>query len=131
MAEQMMPTGMVPGLVTVKKKDGTLQNLWPIDAKELIAAGDAELVENGSAEAARLNVNPLRSGRSTAKVETVAAEITGISGSVIVSADEKAADKVRDAGNNADATSGEAQTATIQNKSVPPKASEAKAADKK
>lgn len=118
MAEQLIASAMVPGLVTVKKSDGTMQNLWPIDAKELLATGEAELVENGSIEAARLNANPLRSGRSTADLSKVVAEVTGPMPAVMVAADEKTADSVKKAGDNADAVGGE--TVTSQNKSTAP-----------
>lgn len=96
MAETLLPTAMVPGLVTVKDKEGRLQNVWPIDAKELINSGDFELVENGAIEAARMTANPLRSDRARGlQAGAVAAEVTGIAGAVVVAEDEKAAEKIQ------------------------------------
>lgn len=131
MAEQMIPSGMVPGLITVKKKDGTMQNLWPIDAKELLASGDAELVENGAVEASRINANPLRSGRISTQAEQTVAEITGIGGKVIVAEDAKAAEKAIKAGDSAEAN--DEPAVTSQNKSTPPATPKPadKASDKK
>lgn len=131
--EQMLPSAMVPGLVTVKDSKGKTQNLFPIDAKELIASGEYELVDNGSAEAARLNVNPLRSGRSAAAEDLVIAEVTGIAGSVVVGADEAATKAAIKAGDNADAVRSTAQTPSqkaAETPKDPPKAP-VKAADAK
>lgn len=100
--EQLLPSAMVPGLVTIKDKKGKTQNVWPIDAKELIAGGEYTLVDNGSAEAARMNVNPLRSGRAVADPDLIIAEVAGIAGSVVVAATPEEAEKVIEAGDNAD-----------------------------
>lgn len=99
--EQMIPSGMIPGLVTIKGKDGKLQNVWPIDAKELITSGEYELVENGSVEAARLNANPFR-GQPIANPEVVVAEIAGIGGGIITAANEAETKKIIASGDNAD-----------------------------
>lgn len=109
--EQMLPSAMVPGLVTIKDSKGKTQNVFPIDAKELISSGAYTLVDNGSAEAARLNTNPLRSGRAVADTDVIVAEIAGIAGSVIVASDAAAAEKVKDAGDNADEKASTAETA--------------------
>lgn len=130
--EQMLPSAMVPGLVTIKDKKGKTQNVWPIDAKELIASGEYELVENGSAEAARLNVNPLRSGRAVADPDLVVAEIAGIAGGVVVAATPEDAEKLIDAGDNADRvapTADETRT-TKSTEKAPEKPAEKPAAPK-
>lgn len=90
MAETLLPTAMVPGLVTVKDKNGKQRNVYPIDAKELIRSGEYKLVDNGAVQAGRLNANPLSMG-TTASLpqEHIAAEITGIAGMVTGSTDEK------------------------------------------
>lgn len=105
--ENMIPSAMVPGLVTIRglKGDhkGKTQNVYPVDAKELIASGDYELVENGAVEVARLAATPLRSGLASGiPPEHLVAEISGIEGRVIVAENEAERDKVREAGDNAD-----------------------------
>lgn len=98
MAEALLPTAMVPGLVTIKDKDGNQRNVYPIDAKELLATGEWELVQNGAIQAARLNANPLMMG-TTAQIpqENIAAEVTGLAGSVVGSTDPEETKRMIDA----------------------------------
>jgi hypothetical protein len=99
--EGMLPSAMVPGLVTIEDKKGKRQNVYPVDAKELINSGDFKLVENGAIEAARLAATPLRSGMAAGiPDEHIVAEVSGIEGRVVIAEDEKARDKIVEAGAN-------------------------------
>lgn len=109
MAETLLPTSLVPGLVTVEDQKGNQRNVYPIDAKDLIASGEFKLVDNGSAEAARLNINPLRTDRYSGDPRNVVAEVTGIAGVVVEARDEKTAQKIIKAGDTADARPGPSQ----------------------
>lgn len=129
MAENLLPSAMVPGLVTIKDKDGKTQNVFPIDAKELLRSGDYELVDNGALEAARMNANPLRSGRSAASPEMTVVEVTGREGRVIASSDPKEVDRLREAGDSADARA-DPSLAAAEEKPTPAKAAPAKAEEK-
>jgi hypothetical protein len=94
---------MVPGLVTVEDKKGRRQNLYPVDAKELLnAQGDEyKLVENGAIEAARLAATPLRSGMAAnIPDDHIVAEVSGIAGRVVVGENAKDAEKIRQSGEN-------------------------------
>lgn len=75
------PPDILPGMITLQyvgedspesgeKKDHYV-NVFPVDAKELVGTGRYKLVDNGAAEAARLNSAPLRT-RTTATTTTVA-----------------------------------------------------------
>ena len=114
--EQMIPNTVgpvtvVPGLVTVKAKgkNGATQNVFAIDALELIRSGEYELVENGSVEAARLNANPLRSAYAGTNLDVVVAEVTGIAGGVVVATGADSADELRAAADQADAVTAQAE----------------------
>jgi hypothetical protein len=101
MAESLIPE-VVPGLVQIRRKaaddkntgekKGALKTVYPIDAKELLATGDYELIENGAVEAARLNANPLRQFGLNPAVTV--AEVTGIAGQAHMAVDEKERDKL-------------------------------------
>jgi len=109
--EQMIPSAMVPGLVTISDKKGAMQNVFPIDALELIKSGEYTLVENGAVEAARMNANPLRSSHFGTNPDFVVAEVTGIAGAVIVAATEKSAEDIIAAGDQPDAVTEAAEAA--------------------
>lgn len=84
MAEDLLPT-IVPGMVGLKnKKSGKVTNHFPVDAREImtIAKGEYELVDNGAAEAARLNANPLKAAQASS--DLLVSEVTGIEGQVLV-----------------------------------------------
>lgn len=101
--EGMLPSAMVPGLVTVEDKKGNRQNLYPVDAKELLARQpkDYKLVENGAIEAARLAATPLRSGMAAnIPDDQIVAEVSGISGRVMIGEDAKEAEAIRKSGEN-------------------------------
>lgn len=117
--EQMIPSGMVPGLVTVKDSKGKTQNVYPIDAKELITSGEYELVDNGAVEAARMSSTPLKSGRVAVAKELVVAEIVGIEGQVVIGADEKATEVAIKAGDNADFVPSTQQTSAEKKAETP------------
>ncbi len=146
--ETLIPTAMVPGLVTVEDKEGNRQNLHPIDAKELIAAGEHKLVENGAVEAARIAATPLRSGMATnIPSDQIVAEIAGIAGMVVMGNDAAEAEKIKSGAAGEDGTKDDkskapksareqdganAQKSAAQPKSDAEKAAErAKAEDKK
>lgn len=102
--EQLLPSAMVPGLVTIEDKDGKQKNVYPVDAKELINSGDYTLVENGSVEAARIAATPLRSGMAAGIPDgLIVAEISGIEGRVLIADTEENRDKILKMGANADA----------------------------
>jgi hypothetical protein len=99
MAESLIPE-IVPGLVAVEyvgperkggPQKGSVKNVYPIDAKELLMSREYKLVENGAVEAARLNANPLR--RIASDPALVVTEVTGIEGQVHVADSEKEAEK--------------------------------------
>jgi hypothetical protein len=101
--ENLLPSAMVPGLVTVKDKKGRKQNVYPVDAKELIASGDFELVENGAIEASRLAATPLRSGSPvSAADDQIIAEVSGVAGSVVGHSDPDEAERIRESSADAD-----------------------------
>lgn len=129
--EQMIPSGMVPGLVTIKDSKGKTQNVYPIDAKELISSGDYELVDNGAVEAARMSSTPLKSGRVAVAKELVVAEIVGIEGQVVIGADEKATAAAIKAGDNADSVPSTQQTAAEKKAETPAPTAEEKAGAQK
>jgi hypothetical protein len=105
--EGILPSAMVPGLVTVRnKKDKSTQNLYPVDAKELLAAqpDEYELVDNGAIEAARLAATPLRSGMAAGiPDERIVAEVAGLEGRVVIADSEEDRDAIVAKGDNADA----------------------------
>lgn len=121
MAENLLPE-VIPGMVAVQyvgaddkessEKKGSVKNVFPIDAKDLVATGNYKLVDNGSVEAARLNANPLRSAQAAAP-EVVVAEVTGVGGQVHVADDAKAAEEAKKASDSAEAkpAAGTASTA--------------------
>ena len=101
--ENLLPSAMVPGLVTIKGKDGKTQNVYPVDAKELIASGDYELVDNGAIEAARLAATPLRSGAAAGiPDDLIIAEVSGIEGRMVTAGDAKAAQAAKDESDDAE-----------------------------
>lgn len=103
--ETLVPSAMVPGLVTVKGKDGKQQNVYPIDAKELINSGEFELVENGAIEAARMAATPLRSGMAAGiPGDNVVVEVSGIEGRVVATSDAGEAEKLRNAAADGEGT---------------------------
>jgi hypothetical protein len=115
--EALLPSAMVPGLVTVEDKKGNRQNLYPVDAKEAIATGEYTLVENGSIEAARMAATPLRSGMANnIPKDNVIVEVAGVAGSVVASSDEDAVAEAIEAGEGADAkpNDGAIETASAQ-----------------
>lgn len=101
MAESLLPE-VIPGLVQIERtaaddkntgeKKGAVKNVFPIDAKELLASGDYRLVENGAVEAARMNANPLRAFGINPKITV--AEVTGIAGQAHVANSEEEAEKL-------------------------------------
>src|SRR6478609_1089936 len=106
--ETLLPSTLVPGMVavvSVTEKNPVPQNVFPIDAKEMIVAGTHKLYENGSVEAARLNANPLRSGRTQVdNPDLIVAEVAGANGAVIVAETAEKADEIIQAGDHADDT---------------------------
>jgi hypothetical protein len=89
--ETLIPAAMVPGLVTVEDKDGKQHNVFPIDAKEMLASGEYSLVENGAIEAARMAATPLRSGMAAGiPSDMIVAEISGVEGRIVASEDAEA-----------------------------------------
>lgn len=105
MAETLLPPAMVPGLVTIKNKKGEMRNVYPIDAKELVYTGDWELVENGAVEAARLNANPIRSGRAAGiPHDNIIVEVAGGTGAVVAHADADEAERIRESSAGAEGT---------------------------
>lgn len=102
--ENLIPSAMVPGLVTIKDKKGNMQNVYPVDAKELINSGEYELVENGAIEAARMAATPLRSGQAAGiPSDLIVAEVAGIAGGVVTANTPEEAEKIIADGDNADA----------------------------
>lgn len=103
--ENLLPSAMVPGLVTVEDKDGNKQNVYPIDAKEMIRSGDYTLVENGAVEAARMAATPLRSGMAAGiPSDQIVAEVSGIAGMVVTGVDAKTTEAIIDSAAGADGT---------------------------
>jgi hypothetical protein len=101
--ENMIPSAMVPGLVTIEDEKGRRQNVYPVDAKELINSGEYTLVENGAVEAARIAATPLRSGMAAGiPSDQIVAEISGVAGRVVMADSPKEADAAQKAGENAD-----------------------------
>jgi hypothetical protein len=108
MAENLIPE-VIPGMVAVQytgadnkdtgERAGMAKNVFPIDAKDLIATGNYKLVDNGAVEAARLNANPMRTV-AAATPQTVVSEVTGIGGELHVATDAKAADAAKAAGDH-------------------------------
>jgi hypothetical protein len=102
--ETLIPASMVPGLVTIEDGEGNRKNVYPIDAKELLASGEFTLVENGAIEASRMAATPLRSGYASGiPSEQIIAEISGVEGRILAAADEDAAAEVKEAGDSPDA----------------------------
>lgn len=102
--ENLLPSAMVPGLVTIEDKDGKRQNVYPVDAKELIQSGEYTLVENGAVEAARMAATPLRSGMASGiPDDQIIAEISGIEGRIVAASTPEAAKEAIEAGNSPDA----------------------------
>lgn len=116
MAENLIPE-VIPGMVAVKyvgatnkdtgEKNGSVKNVFPVDAKEMLATGEYKLVDNGAVEAARINAGPLRMAAAAAP-QNVVSEVTGIEGQVHVAADEASAEKARKASADAGAKAAEA-----------------------
>lgn len=104
MAETLLPTAMVPGLVTLEDKDGNRANHYPVDAKELLATGEFTLVENGAIEAARMAATPLRSGMVNIPAENIVAEVAGHAGMIIAHDDPAEVERIIASGDNADGT---------------------------
>jgi hypothetical protein len=102
--ENMLPSAMVPGLVTVectKSSEGGPKK------------GDWKLVENGAVEASRLAATPLRSGMaSNLAADHIVAEVSGIEGRVVMADSAEEADRIREAGDNADRVQPKAGTAS-------------------
>ncbi len=108
MAENLLPE-IIPGMVAVEftgsdnketgERNGAMKNVFPIDAKELVATGKYKLVDNGAVEAARINANPMRSGRAP-QADVVVSEVTGIGGEVHVAATPELAEQARAAGDS-------------------------------
>lgn len=102
MAENLIPE-VIPGMVAVEyvgsdnkesgEMKGMTKNVFPIDAKELIATGKYKLVDNGAVEAARLSATPLRSAQA-ANPDVVVAEVAGVAGEVVVADTPKQAEKL-------------------------------------
>lgn len=102
MAENILPE-VIPGMVAVEytgadNKDtgetkGFVKNVFPIDAKELIATGNYKLVDNGAVEAARLAATPLRRA-APARPDTVITEVAGVAGEVVLAPTPEEADKL-------------------------------------
>lgn len=104
--ENLLPSAMVPGLITIEDSKGRRQNVYPIDAVELIRGGDYKLVENGAIEAARMAATPLRSGMASGiPSDQIVAEVSGVEGRVVAAATPEAAAEIIEAGNSADANS--------------------------
>src|ERR1043166_3537236 len=111
MAENILPE-VIPGMVAVEytgadNKDtgetkGFVKNVFPIDAKELIATGNYKLVDNGAVEAARLSATPLRSAQA-ANPNVVVTEVAGVGGQVVVAPSEEEADKLSERARTANA----------------------------
>jgi hypothetical protein len=102
--ETLLPAAMVPGLVTIEDSKGNRKNVFPIDAKEIIANGDATLVENGAIEAARMAATPLRSGYASGiPSDQIIAEVAGVEGRIVAASDAETAEEVKDAGDSPDA----------------------------
>jgi hypothetical protein len=103
MAENILPE-VIPGMVAVEyvgadnkesnEHKGMTKNVFPIDAKELIATGKYKLVDNGAVEAARLAATPLRSAQA-ANPDVVVTEVAGIGGQVVVEDNAKDAEAAR------------------------------------
>ena len=129
--EQMIPSGMVPGLVTIVDSKGKTQNVYPIDAKELIVSGEYKLVDNGAVEAARMSSTPLKSGRVAVAADLVVAEIVGIEGQVVIGADEKQTKAAIKAGDNADNVPSTQQTAAEKKAESPAPTAAEKAGSEK
>ena len=102
--ETLLPAAMVPGLVTVEDKKGNRKNVFPIDAKELIASGEVTLVENGAIEAARMAATPLRSGYASGiPSDQIIAEVAGVEGRIVAASTPEEAEEIKDAGDSPDA----------------------------
>lgn len=66
----MHPPAVIPGMVVLQyigedsaesgEKHNHYVNVFPVDARELVNTGKYVLVDNGAAEASRLNSTPLR-----------------------------------------------------------------------
>src|ERR1043166_8870159 len=103
MAENILPE-VIPGMVAVEytgadNKDtgetkGFVKNVFPIDAKELIATGNYKLVDNGAVEAARLSATPLRSAQA-ANPNVVVTEVAGVGGQVVRSEERRVGKECR------------------------------------
>lgn len=84
MAEDLMPT-VIPGMVGLKhKKTGRISQHFPVDAREIlsISRGEYDIVDNGAAQAARMNANPLHALQADSKL--IHSEVTGVEGQVLV-----------------------------------------------
>lgn len=93
--ETLLPAAMVPGLITIEDSKGRRQNVFPIDAVDLLRGGDYKLVENGAIEAARMAATPLRSGMASGiPSENIVAEVSGIEGRIVATATGEAAAKI-------------------------------------
>lgn len=107
MAENLLPE-VIPGMVAVEyvgsdnkesgETKGMTKNVFPIDAKELIATGKYKLVDNGAVEAARLAATPLRNAQA-ANPDIVVTEVAGIGGQVHVADSPKEAEALREKAN--------------------------------
>ena len=120
MPETLLPTAMVPGLVTIKDKKGKMPNAFPIDAKELISSGDYELVDNGAVEAARMSATPLKLYNPGVNPDVVVAEVAGPAPMIVAAASPEAAEEQRSSAAGADGT-------TDQDKAAPADARKADA----
>lgn len=104
--ENLLPSAMVPGLITIEDSKGNRQNVYPIDAKELIAQGKYKLVENGAIEAARMAATPLRSGMASGiPSDQIVAEVSGVEGRIVAAASPEEAQEIIASGDSADANS--------------------------
>jgi len=102
MAENILPE-VIPGMVAVEytgqdnkesgETKGMVKNVFPIDAKELIATGKYKLVDNGAVEAARLAATPLRRA-APARPDSVSTEVAGVTSEVVVSPTPQEAEKL-------------------------------------
>ncbi len=104
MAENMIPE-VIPGMVAVQyagqdnkdsgEKAGMVKNVFPVDAKEMIASGQYKLVDNGAVEAARINATSLRLYNPVHPSKLVVADVAGIASQLHLAKDEQEAEKAK------------------------------------
>lgn len=129
--ENLLPSAMVPGLVTIEDKDGNRQNVYPIDAKELIRSGDFTLVENGAVEAARIAATPLRSGMAAGIPDNmIVTEVAGLAGAVVTASPDEA-QRIIESGADIDGKTDDKAKAATTGAPAPKPTTAPKADDKK